>query len=187
MLTCRKMRLIFATFLCALALSAAEPGQRAPGFALMDSRGELHDLYDYRGKPVIVEFMQTTCPHCAAFASTLEKVQGKYGNRIAIVAIANPPDSPNSVNAFIKGHFITYPVLFDMGQAAYSYVRKQTFDLPQVYLVDANGIIFNSYGYSALTKDIFEGNGLMNEIDRMFGSSAAAPAGPAKAAATKKK
>jgi peroxiredoxin len=178
------MRLLFATFVCALALSAAEPGQRAPGFALMDSRGELHDLYDYRGKPVIVEFMQTTCPHCAAFAATLEKVQGKYGNRIAIVAIANPPDSPNSVNAFIKGHFITYPVLFDMGQAAYSYVRKQTFDLPQVYLVDANGIIFNSYGYTAITKDIFEGNGLINEIDRMLGSSAAAPA---KAPVSKKK
>ena len=38
---------------CALAVSAAEPGQRAPGFALMDSKGDLHDLYDYRGKPVI--------------------------------------------------------------------------------------------------------------------------------------
>ena len=180
------MRILVGTLLCALALSAVEPGQRAPGFALPDSRGELHDLYDYRGKPVIIEFMQTTCPHCAAFASTLERVQGKYGNKVAIVAIANPPDNPNSVSAFIRGHFISYPVLFDMGQAAYSYVRKQTFDLPQVYLVDPNGIIFNSYAYSALTKDFFEGNGLISEIDRMLGASAA-PSGAAKAPATKKK
>src|SRR5581483_10838492 len=151
------MRTILAMLLCAFAVSAAEPGQRAPGFALMDSKGDLHDLYDFRGKPVIVEFMQTTCPHCAAFAGTLERVQQKYGNKIAILAIANPPDSPNSVNAFIKGHGIQYPVLFDMGQAAYSYVRKQQFDLPQVYLIDANGVIFNRYAYSALTKDIFEG------------------------------
>ena len=169
-----------------MASSAAEPGERAFGFALIDSKGDLHDLYDYRGKPVVIEFMQTTCPHCAAFASTLARVQGKYGNKVAIVAIANPPDNPNSVNAFIKGHFISYPVLFDAGQTAFSYVRKQTFDLPQVYLVDPNGIIFNSYGYSALTKDIFEGNGLINEIDRMLGASAA-PAGAAKAPATKKK
>jgi peroxiredoxin len=183
MLTWKKMRTIFATLLCVLAISAAEPGQRAPGFALMDSKGELHDLYDFRGKPVIVEFMQTTCPHCAAFAGTLERIQAKYGNKIGILAIANPPDNPNSVDAFIKGHFIAYPVLFDMGQAAYSYVRKQQFDLPQVYLIDANGIIFNRYAYSALTKDIFEGSGLMNEIDRMLG----APAAAAKASPAKKK
>ena len=82
MLRWKKMRTIVATLLCALALSAAEPGQRAPGFALMDSKGDLHDLYDFRGKPVIVEFMQTTCPHCAAFAGTLERVQAKYGNKI---------------------------------------------------------------------------------------------------------
>jgi peroxiredoxin len=187
MLTWKKMRTIVAMLFCALALSAAEPGQRAPGFALMDSKGDLHDLYDYRGKPVIVEFMQTTCPHCASFASTLERVQAKYGNKIGIVSIANPPDNPNSVNAFIKGHFINYPVLFDMGQAAYSYIRKQQFDLPQVYLIDANGIIFNRYGYSALTKDIFEGNGLMNEIDRMLGSAAPPPAAAAKPASAKKK
>jgi peroxiredoxin len=187
MLTWRKMRTVFVMLFCALAVSAAEPGQRAPGFALMDSKGDLHDLYDYRGKPVIIEFMQTTCPHCAAFASTLERVQAKYGNKVGIVAIANPPDNPNSVNAFIKGHFISYPVVFDMGQAAYSYLRKQQFDLPQVYLVDANGIIFNRYAYSALTKDIFEGNGLMNEIDRMLGSPAATPAQTAKPAPAKKK
>src|SRR4051812_2406147 len=185
------MRSIFATLLCATALFAAglfaaEPGQRAPGFALMDGKMDLFDLYDFRGKPVIVEFMQTTCPHCATFAGVLERVQGKYGKKVGILAIANPPDSPNTVNAFIKGHFIQYPVLFDMGQAAYSYVRKQQFDLPQVYLVDANGIIFNRYSYSALTKDIFEGNGLLNEIDRMLAGSAkaagakAAPKAPPK-------
>src|SRR3954470_15973481 len=165
------MRLLFAALVGVLCLAAADPGQRAPGFALMDSNGDLHDLYDFRGKPVIVEFMQTTCPHCAAFAGTLERVQTKYGNKLGILAIANPPDNPNSVNSFIKGHFIAYPILFDMGQAAYSYVRKQQFELPQVYLIDANGMIFNHYAYSALTKDIFEGNGLMNEIDRMLGAS----------------
>ena len=185
MLTCKKMRTILATLFCALALSAADPGQRAPGFALMDSKGDLHDLYDFRGKPVIVEFMQTTCPHCANFAGTLERVKAKFGNSIGILAVANPPDSPSSVDAFIKGHFIQYPVVFDMGQVAYSYVRKQQFDLPQVYLIDANGIIFNRYAYSALTKDIFEGNGLINEIDRMLGGSGS-KAAPGKGTPAKK-
>src|SRR3954447_26330825 len=170
------MRSILATLSCATALFtaglfAAEPGQRAPGFALMDSKGDIVDLADFRGKPVIVEFMQTTCPHCAKFADVLDTVQKRFGDKIGIVSIANPPDSPTTVGKFIAGHNITYPILFDAGQAAYSYVRSMKFDLPQVYLVDANGIIFNRYGYSALTKDVFEGDGLLNEIDRLFTSS----------------
>jgi peroxiredoxin len=180
------MRLIVTTLLCAAAVFAAEPGQRAPGFALMDSKGDVVDLYDFRGKPVIVEFMQTTCPHCAAFAGVLEKVQKQFGDKVGIVSIANPPDNPTTVGKFIAGHNIKYPILFDAGQAAYSYVRTMKFDLPQVYLVDANGIIFNRYGYSALTKDIFEGDGLLNEIDRLFASSKPKAPAAAKPPAKKK-
>lgn len=180
------MRYFLATLLCALALSAAEPGQRAPGFALPNTKMDVVDLYDFRGKPVIVEFMQTTCPHCAAFATVLQRVRQKYGDRVGIIAIANPPDSFDTVNRFIQGHDVQYPVLFDMGQAAYSYVRSAKFDLPQVYLIDANGIIFNHYGYSALTKNIFEGDGILNEIERLFAASGPPRATKSSAPATKK-
>jgi peroxiredoxin len=179
------MRTIVATVLCAAALIAAEPGQRAPGFALMDSRGNLHDLADFRGKPVILELMVTTCPHCASFVPTLKRVREKYGDRVGIIAMANPPDTLTSVANFIRGHGIDYPVVFDMGQAAYSYVRKPQFNQPQVYLIDANGIIFNQYSYSALTREIFEGNGLINEIERLFASSS--PKAPASAKPAAKK
>jgi peroxiredoxin len=180
------MRLILASLLCAAALFAADPGQRAPGFALMDSHGNIVDLYDFRGKPVIIEFMQTTCPHCAAFVNVLEKVQNKFGDKVAIIAVANPPDNPTTVDKFISGHNIKYPILFDAGQAAYSYVRTMKFELPQVFLVDANGIIFNRYQNSALTKDIFQGDGLLNELDRLFAASKPRAPAPAKPAAKKK-
>src|ERR1051325_10639526 len=157
------MRTILAVFLSAAALAAADAPRRAPGFALSDTKMKIHDLYAYRGKPVILEFMQTTCPHCAAFTEILDKVQQKYGDRITILAVANPPDSANTVNQYIAGHNITYPVLFDMGQVAYSYILKPSFDLPQIFLIDANGMIYNSFGYSPMTRDIFEGNGLMTE------------------------
>lgn len=170
------MRTLLAVLLCAAALSGAEPGQRAPGFALMDSRGEIVDLYDFRGKPVILEFMNTGCPHCAQFVGVLAKVQAKYGDKVGIIAVANPPDNPSSVGKFAAGHNIKYPILFDAGQAAYSYVRTMKFDLPQVYLIDPNGIIFNKYSYSVLTKSIFEGDGMLGEIERLFASQGKMPA-----------
>ena len=129
---------------------------------------QVHDLYDFRGKPVIVEFLKTTCPHCAAFAEVLGKVQAKYGDKIAIIAVANPPDNMDTVREYIEGHKITYPVVFDSGQAAYSYVLKGRFDLPQVFLIDAQGMIYKHFENDAMAKDIFEGDGLLWEVDRML-------------------
>jgi len=174
------MKKALCLFLLALTLFAAGPLRRAPGFCLIDTAGQWQDLADYRGKVVLVEFMQTTCPHCAAFADVLNRVQAKYGDKIQILAIANPPDNPQTVAKFVQGHGVRYPVLFDSGQAAYSYMKKMKFELPQLFLVDQKGIIFNHYEFSALTKEIFEGNGLFGEIDRLL-----APA-PAKAPAKKK-
>src|SRR5690242_7162575 len=178
------MRTLLALLVCTISALAVEPGQRAPGFALPDSKLNVVDLYDFRGKPVILEFMKTDCPHCAAFATALERLQAKFGDKVSIIAVANPPDTIGTVASYIKGHNINYPVLFDMGQAAFSYLRTQQFDLPQVYLIDANGFVFNHYGYSALTVNLFEGDSLWGEIDRMmksFGPKASPKSGASSA------
>ena len=168
------MKTIVATLLCGAALFAAGPLRRAPGFCLIDTSGQWQDLADYHGKIVLVEFMQTTCPHCAAFSTVLNGLKLKYGNKLAVLAIANPPvDNPQTTMQFVKEHKLTYPLLLDQGQAAYSYVRAPSFELPTVYLIDANGMIRNSWVDGVLTKDIFEGNGLASEIDKLLAGGAA--------------
>jgi peroxiredoxin len=157
--------------ICALlgvTLFAADYSRRAPGFSLVDVKTQLHDLADYHGKVVILEFMQTTCPHCNAFAGVLEQVQQKYGDRVAILSIVNPPDDPAKISSFMAAHKITYPILFDCGQVAYSYLRTPSFDIPHVYLIDANGGIREDFGYSDSTKDIFEGKGIFPHVDAML-------------------
>ncbi len=166
------MRTILVTLLCAMTVVAADPPRRAPGFSLPDLQGSQHDLADYHGKVVLLEFMQTNCPHCAAFAGTLEKVQQKYGPKVAILSICNPPDDRQKMAAFVSGHGVKHPMLFDMGQVAYSYLKSVQFDLPQVYLIDTNGMIQRHFEYNVMTKEVFEGDGLMPEIDRLVGSAA---------------
>src|SRR4051794_12825061 len=135
------MKKIAVTLLCGLALFAADPLRRAPGFCLIDSSGKWQDPADYTGKPRLAQLMQTTCPHCATFSGVLNNLKMKYGDRIAILAIANPPDNPQTMMQFATGHKLTYPMLFDQGQAAASYVRSPSVELPTVYLVDGNGMI----------------------------------------------
>ena len=164
------MRKVLITLLCAAAFLGAQ-ARRAPGFCLIDSTGQWHDLADYRGKLVILEFMQTTCPHCAAFANILKEAQQKYGERIAIISMVTAPDSPATMVQYVNGHKLTYPVLFDQGQAMASYVRKNSLDFPTMYLIDANGAIVGQYEYSEITKPVFEGRALFTELDRLVGGS----------------
>jgi peroxiredoxin len=166
------MRTILTVLLAVAALCSAETGRRAPGFSLRDSNGQQHDLADYRGKVVVLEFMQTTCPHCAGFTPVLQQVQQKYGDKVAILAIAVPSDTPATVAQYVAGHKITYPVMLECGQVAYSYVRTGNIAFPHVYVVDANGMIQGDWEYGPLTQGVFEGPALMAEIDRLLGAAA---------------
>src|SRR3954470_6887553 len=127
------MKRIALALLCVAALSAAEPLRRAPGFCLIDTNGQWQDLADYRGKVVVLEFMQTTCPHCAAFVPVLTSVRQKYGDRVAVLSVALSPDTPQAMSQFAAGHKLTYPLMFDMGQVAVSYVRSGSIGFPNLY------------------------------------------------------
>ncbi len=155
-----------------LATAGELSGRRAPGFSLPDTRFRQHDLQDYRGKVVIIDIMKTDCPHCLVVADTLEKVRRKYGDRVQILSVVNPPDSMNQVQAFIQQHNLTYPVLFDSGQMAASYLKispeRPKFSVPYLFVIDQQGKIVEDFGYSAETKEIFEGTGLYPIIDRML-------------------
>jgi thiol-disulfide isomerase/thioredoxin len=168
------MKTFLAFLLSVSALMAGDVPRRAPGFALLDLKGQIHDLADYRGKVVVLEFMQSTCPHCAGFVEILQKAQQRYGDKIAILAVGNPPaDNAATLNQYVAGHHITYPVMFDCGQMAYSYVLKGNIDLPTVYVIDGGGTIRGEHSYGPLERGFFEGNDLFGELDRMLSMSPA--------------
>jgi peroxiredoxin len=164
--------------ICAAALVAADVNRPMQRFSLPDVKGNVYDSIEWKGKPMVLEFMSTTCPHCTAFTSVMKQVQQKYGDRIVVVAMVNPPDTPEQVKNFIEQHKITYPILLDQGRAAYAYIRKPQFNIPYVFLIDATGTIRESFEYSGLTADLFYGNALLPRIASLLG--AGAPAGQKK-------
>ena len=89
------MKLPVLILIAALGLFGANEfsNRRAPGFSLADSKFQQHDPQDYRGKVVIVDFMQTTCPVCMKLADELLKVKAKYGDKVEILSITTLPDN----------------------------------------------------------------------------------------------
>ncbi len=168
----RKFLLVSALCLVPLWAAGELSNRRAPGFSLPDSTIKQYDIADYRGKIVVLEIMVTTCPHCAKFADVLESVAVKYRDKVQVLSMVNPPDTTASVNKFIQDHRVSYPIVFDCGQAAGSYMRatpqNPSFDVPHVFLIDQNGVIKNDFGYGLLTREIFEGRGLFVELDKLL-------------------
>jgi peroxiredoxin len=146
--------------------------RRAPGFSIRDAAGDQHDLADYRGKYVIVDFIQTGCPHCITFAETIEKLMIKYRPKLAALSIVVPPDTPDTVTAYIKAHNITIPVLYDCGQVTASYLkvgpRNPHVVFPDVFIVDPQGNIVNNWIYGPGSESVFEGDGFVKEIDKLM-------------------
>lgn len=148
-------------------------GRRAPGFSLPDSRLRQHDLADHRGKIVLLEIMQTNCPHCRTLAGILEEVKAKYGDRVAILSVVNPPDNQTTVARYISETKTTSPVLFDCGQMSASYLMatpdNPVINVPHLFIIDGEGMIRNDFGYGPKTKEYFEGRALFTELDRILG------------------
>ena len=147
-------------------------GHRAPGFSLPDRTYRYHDPQDYRGKILIIDFMQVSCAHCDKFSVILEQAKAKYGDKIVVLSIVNPPSDQKGVTEYVTKNKLSTPILFDCGQVAYSYMKPTSpqITIPHVFLIDEAGIIKNDFGYSPANSAIFEGKGLYAEIDKMLAS-----------------
>jgi thiol-disulfide isomerase/thioredoxin len=121
--------------------------RRAPGFSLPDSKMKQHDLQDYRGKVVVVDFMRTDCPKCQSLTPVLEQLKAKYGDKVQVLSVvpANGVDNVQTVSKYAAQFKATSPFLFDCGQMTASYLQitpqKPTIHLPTVVVVDKAGMI----------------------------------------------
>lgn len=189
------MKNLFLFALSSLALLAQSgdySGRRAPSFSLPDVNMRQHDLLDYRGKVVMVEFMQTKCEKCQALTKMIEaKIKPKYKDDVIVLSIVVPPDNFEDVKKYINVFKVTSPILFDMGQVAGSYVRatpqKPAMYFPHLFLIDQKGQIRADWQWMAPGSfpEVLAGDKLITEIDKLLAE--AKPAAPAAPAAPKKK
>ena len=154
--------------------------RRAPTFNLPDSSLTRYDILDYRGKWLLLDFMITNCPHCQALSATLEKIQAKFGAKVAILSITiTPPEDQTTVAKYVKENKIKVPILFDMGQVAASYFKatpqNPSFDTPHLFVIDPSGTIVRDWGHSSATHDVLEGNGLAQQLDALLGAASSSP------------
>ena len=148
----RTLRLLpFAAALAALLAAApacakGAVGEAAPAFALPDLAGKTHNLSDYAGKVVVLEWINPNCPFSARHAreKTMSELAHRHG-RVVWLAINSTSAShlnylePAEHLAWNRENGIDYAVLYDpKGTVGQAYGAKTT---PHMYIVDEKGKI----------------------------------------------
>jgi len=161
--------------LTAACLLNAQTPRRAPGFSLPDIKLQQHDLMDYRGQVVFVDFIQTGCAPCRQLTAALEEVKTKFGDKVAIVSIVNPPENQTSVARYISATNVTWPILFDCGQVTASYVKilpdNPVVHFPQLFIVDRDGNIRAQAGADSNPAEM-ESKALIAQVEQLLQSAA---------------
>lgn len=131
-----------------LAASATDTGATAeikpwkggatPPLALPDLAGKPVDLKSYAGRVVLVNFWATWCAPCRDEMPSMEMLNRRFGNQVAMVAVSVDDDTAQ-IARFFGDTKPTFTVLWD--QSKKSSAAYGTFKFPETYLIAPDGKI----------------------------------------------
>lgn len=117
--------------------------QLPPDLKLTDTEGKTHDLQDYRGKVVVLNFWGTHCPPCIKEIPSLENLQKKFSLDDFVVLSVNVGEDEEEVMMFLDNFATGYPVMLDPGSSTLKQWKLQAF--PATFIIDQDGYLRLSY------------------------------------------
>ena len=85
--------------------AALSPAPAAPGFSLTDQAGRRVSLAGYRGRPLILTFLYSTCgASCIVIAQQIRGALDELGHPVPVIIVSADPaaDTPAHVRAFLE-------------------------------------------------------------------------------------
>lgn len=119
----------------------------APDFTVTDNEGNEVSLYDFAGKPVIINFSTSWCPHCISEKPVFQKAYDKYGDKInfLMVDLVGNRETVQDGKDFIAKNGYTYPAYYDISQEAAITYGITSF--PSTFFINEDmDIVFNYFG-----------------------------------------
>jgi peroxiredoxin len=143
--------LAVASAFSAAALANAPAGSPAPAFTVSDLSGKAVNLADYKGKTVVLEWINFGCPFVQKHykSGNMQSLQKKYGNDVVWLAVnstnkgssdwTDPPKLTKELKDF--GAAPANYLVDEPGTVGRAYGAKTT---PHMYIIDPSGkVVYN--------------------------------------------
>ncbi|MCC5906003.1 MAG: thioredoxin family protein [Balneolaceae bacterium] len=124
-------------------------GESAPGFSVVDAHGNTHNLADYEGQYVILEWLNHGCPFVRKHydGNNMQELQKKYTDKnvVWLSVVSSAPGTQGYMEpeetiatAEEKGAVPTAILLDSDGTMGRAYDARVT---PQIYIINPDGIL----------------------------------------------
>jgi peroxiredoxin len=149
-------------------------GAPAPAFSLKNVDGQTVSLADFKGKPVVLEWINPNCPFSRrhAEARTMSTTAAKHPEAVWLAinsTAAGHADylTPDKHKAYNEKNGISYAVLYDTsGAVGQAYGAKTT---PHMFVIDKSGVV----AYNGAIDEGAMGGGKGNYVDAALAALAA--------------
>jgi peroxiredoxin len=148
-------------------------GKPARPFKLTTFEGKTASLSDYRGKIVVLEWLNFECPfvkHHYDKPKTMIKLANKYKNKNVVWLAINSTShtTPEANKEFAEKQKLPYPILDDRsGRVGRAYGAKTT---PHIYIISPRGrIVYDGAIDNSPLGKTPEGKELTNYVDKALG------------------
>lgn len=138
--------LLLALLCCSLlsAVAAAKElkpwsGGRTPPLVLRDIDGKSHNLADYRGQVVLVNFWATWCEPCRDEMPSIQRLKVKLAGKPFVVLAVNLDEPESRIRNFLSKMPLDFPVLLDQEKAVTKAWKVRV--LPMSFIVGRDGRI----------------------------------------------
>jgi cytochrome c biogenesis protein CcmG, thiol:disulfide interchange protein DsbE len=119
--------------------NAFHVGEPAPALSLPQVGGGTVDLAGLRGRPVWVNFMQTTCPPCVDEFPLMAGFAARYADEGLVVLAIDIREDEGVVASFAQSLNANFPIGLDGDGSAQR--AWGAYGLPVHYWIDAQGIV----------------------------------------------
>jgi peroxiredoxin len=114
-------------------------GQPAPSFSLPDQAGEVHNLQDFLGRTIILNFWSAECPWSERADRALRDYLKEWGDAVALLPIASNSHEETAMIARTAMERGMNMVLIDADQHVADLYG--TITTPHLFVLDGKGIL----------------------------------------------
>ncbi len=146
-------RTLASFFALLILFSTSCASEKASDFSLLDTKGNLVKLSDYKGKIVFLDFWASWCPPCRNSIPAIKDLHKRTaGNSDIVILGINLGENNKTVEKFMKDQGMDYTVLYADNDVSKKYKIS---GIPAFFIIDRDGNIAKKYsGYAnGLEKD----------------------------------